>query len=216
VKTWHNTFPNIWQENYGNPIVIWFRYHITLWSWVLLKKLIVTQLFKDSATVYETRMFIIMFPRACHWSMPWIRLIQSILHNLIFVRSFSIYFVRLYLVLTSGIFLFDFPTKAFIFLFSHIHAVPCTYNTPWLDYSNYIKQIAQVLKLLFMQRSPVSCYFTALWLKYSPQHPVLKFPLSVFLSETNYIPLQNITLEFKLYLLYRTSNMFIYFLVSIL
>jgi hypothetical protein len=34
-----------------------------------------------------------------------------------------------------------------------------------------------------MQSSPTSCLFIPLWSKYSPQHPVLKHPQSMFLSK---------------------------------
>jgi hypothetical protein len=37
------------------------------------------------------------------------------------------------------------------------------------------------MKLLIMQFSPISCHFVSLRYKYSPQHPVLKYPQSVFL-----------------------------------
>jgi hypothetical protein len=37
------------------------------------------------------------------------------------------------------------------------------------------------MKLLIMQFSPTSCYFISLRPKYSPQHPVLKYPQSMFL-----------------------------------
>jgi hypothetical protein len=39
----------------------------------------------------------------------------------------------------------------------------------------------QIMKLLTVQFSPLSCYFLPLMSKYSPQHPVLKHPQSVFL-----------------------------------
>jgi hypothetical protein len=37
------------------------------------------------------------------------------------------------------------------------------------------------MKLLIMQFPPISCQFISLQSKYSPQHPVLKHPQSVFL-----------------------------------
>jgi hypothetical protein len=39
---------------------------------------------------------------------------------------------------------------------------------------------AQVMKLLIMQFSPISRHFISLRSKYSPQHPVLKHPQSMF------------------------------------
>jgi hypothetical protein len=50
----------------------------------------------------------------------------------------------------------------------------------WLDHSNYTWRTIQVMKLLIMQFSPTSFYFTPLRSKYSPQHPVLKYPHSMF------------------------------------
>jgi hypothetical protein len=38
----------------------------------------------------------------------------------------------------------------------------------------------QVLKLLIMQISPTSRHFISLRSKYSPQHPVLKHPYSIY------------------------------------
>jgi hypothetical protein len=53
----------------------------------------------------------------------------------------------------------------------------------------------QVMKLLIMQFSPISCHFISLPTKYSPQHPVLKTP-SVYvpplMSETKFQPIQNL------------------------
>jgi hypothetical protein len=49
---------------------------------------------------------------------------------------------------------------------------------PWLDHS---WRRVQVMKLLVMQFSPTSCHFTYLQSKSSPQHPVLKYPQSIFL-----------------------------------
>jgi hypothetical protein len=43
-------------------------------------------------------------------------------------------------------------------------------NIVWLNYSDYIWQRVQVMKLLIMQSSPTSCHFIPLRSKYSPQH----------------------------------------------
>jgi hypothetical protein len=59
--------------------------------------------------------------------------------------------------------------------------LPCQSHSPWLDYSNYTLRRIQVMKLLIMQFSPTSNHFISLRLKYSPQHPVLKHPQSLFL-----------------------------------
>jgi hypothetical protein len=49
--------------------------------------------------------------------------------------------------------------------------MPCPSHPPWLDYSNYILQILQVIEIFIMQFSSTS--------KYSPQHPVFKYPQSI-------------------------------------
>jgi hypothetical protein len=46
---------------------------------------------------------------------------------------------------------------------------------PYLDRSNYTSTL-QLMKLLIMQFSPISCHFILLRLKYSPQRPVLRHP----------------------------------------
>jgi hypothetical protein len=59
--------------------------------------------------------------------------------------------------------------------------MPCLSHSPWLDHSKYTWLIVQVMKLLIMQFSPPSRHFISLRSKYSPQHPVLKHPQSMFL-----------------------------------
>jgi hypothetical protein len=46
------------------------------WSWALLEKLPIVQIFKNFPAFYGTQKFITMFTRALHWS--WARSIQSI------------------------------------------------------------------------------------------------------------------------------------------
>jgi len=45
---------------------------------VLLEKLIVTQLIAPLPTFYGTRSFVTVFTIARHWSLSWVRCIQSI------------------------------------------------------------------------------------------------------------------------------------------
>jgi hypothetical protein len=49
-------------------------------------------------------------------------------------------------------------------------------------YFNYTWQRVQVRKLLIMQFSSSSCHLISPRSKYSPQHPVLKHPPSMYLS----------------------------------
>jgi hypothetical protein len=57
----------------------------------------------------------------------------------------------------------------------------CSSDPLWLDHSDYVWRRVQVMKLLIMKLSPTFYYSTLLRSKYSPQHPVLKHPQSVFL-----------------------------------
>jgi hypothetical protein len=52
-------------------------YTVTLWSSVLLEKLIVTQLVKKFPVFYETQKFITVFSRARHWSLSRTKFTQS-------------------------------------------------------------------------------------------------------------------------------------------
>jgi hypothetical protein len=63
----------------------------------------------------------------------------------------------------------------------HSCYMPRPYHSLSLDHSNYTWRRVQVMKLLIMQFSPMSCHFIPLWSKYSPQHLVLKHPKSMFL-----------------------------------
>jgi hypothetical protein len=59
-----------------------------------------------------------------------------------------------------------------------LHAVPS--HPPWLDQYYYTWRLVQVMKLLIVQFSPTSCHFISLCSKYSPHHPFLKHPQSMF------------------------------------
>jgi hypothetical protein len=67
-------------------------------------------------------------------------------------------------------------------LFSSMRVARSTHPIhPRLGHSNYTWQRVQVMKLVIKQFSPASYHFIPLRSKYSPQHPVLKHPHSVFL-----------------------------------
>jgi hypothetical protein len=59
--------------------------------------------------------------------------------------------------------------------------MPCPSHLPSFHHSNYTRQRVHAMKLLIIQFSPTSCHIISLWPKYSPQHPVLKHPQSMFL-----------------------------------
>jgi len=52
-------------------------YHLTPQSRFLLQKPTGTQHVKKFPAFYQNQMFIIVFTRACHWSLSWARCIQS-------------------------------------------------------------------------------------------------------------------------------------------
>jgi hypothetical protein len=59
--------------------------------------------------------------------------------------------------------------------------MPFPPHPPSVYHYNYTWRIVQVMKLVIMQLSPASYHFIPLRSKYSPQHPVLKHPPSMFL-----------------------------------
>jgi hypothetical protein len=91
---------------------------------------------------------------------------------------------RLGLGLPSGLLPSGFPTNIlYAFLFSSIRAT-CLHNSSFLNgHSNYTWQTVKAMKLLIVQGSPTSCHFISLRPKYSPKHPVLKHPHSMFLPK---------------------------------
>jgi hypothetical protein len=58
-----------------------------------------------------------------------------------------------------------------------LYSIPHPFHPPWYDHSNSIWWSLQVVKLLIMQSSTVSCHFFPCRSKYS-HHPVLKPSLS--------------------------------------
>jgi hypothetical protein len=73
------------------------------------------------------------------------------------------------------------PTSYIFHLLLYVCYMRCPFYPPWLDH--FTSRRVQVTKLPFMQFSHTSCHFISLWSKYSPQHPVLKHPHSVFLPQ---------------------------------
>jgi hypothetical protein len=57
----------------------------------------------------------------------------------------------------------------------------CYAHLTLLDLIILIMRRVQIMKLLIMQISPTARHFIPLRSKYSPQHPVLKHPQSMFL-----------------------------------
>jgi hypothetical protein len=96
-----------------------------------------------------------------------------------YLRLILISSTHLRLGLPSGLLPSVFPTNILCaFIFANSCYMPCPSHPPGLDHS---WRRTQVMKLLIVQFSPTSRHFISLRSKYSPQHPVLKHPQSVFL-----------------------------------
>jgi hypothetical protein len=157
-------------------------HELTPWSWVLIQKAPVVQLLENSP-LFGTRRFITVFTRARHRSASQTRLIQFVTPH-----STSLWYVLLLashtrLGLPTDLFPSGFPNKTLdAFLFSHTHAIYPETSYSLIYKFSYIWRGVQVMKLLIMQLSPATYYLISLGSKYSPQHPVLEHPRSVFFS----------------------------------
>jgi hypothetical protein len=65
-------------------------------------------------------------------------------------------------------------------LLSQVCYMLCPSQTAWLDHSNYTWRRVQAMKLLTVQLCPASRHLISLLSRYSTQHPVLKYPQSMF------------------------------------
>jgi len=99
------------------------RNRLTPWSRVLLEKLIIPQLVKKFPAFYVTRRFIILFPRAHHLSLFWVRCIHSTPSHPVSLRSILILSSHLRLGLPSGLFPAGFvPRILYVFIIFLIRA----------------------------------------------------------------------------------------------
>jgi hypothetical protein len=105
------------------------------WSWALPEKPLVVQLLKNFPIFCGTRKFITVFTRACHWSLFWAILIQSIPPHSISLWSILILSTHLRLRLPSGIVPPGFPTNiyyAFSFSPFVLHALLIPFSLTWI------------------------------------------------------------------------------------
>jgi hypothetical protein len=110
------------------------------------------------------------------------RTIQSVPSHPISQRSILILSNHLSLALPSAFFLFGFSANnIYAFLFPHSCYMPRLFRPPRLALSNYTRRTVQVMKLQIMRFPPPTYHFSSLQSKYSPQHPGLKHPQSLFL-----------------------------------
>jgi hypothetical protein len=99
-------------------------------------------------------------------------------------RSILILSSHLCLGLPSGLFPLGFPTKTLYapLLFSTFY-MPRASHSSRFNHPNNFGWGVQILKLIIMYFSPLPCYLGPLRPQYSPQHPILKHPQPMFLSQ---------------------------------
>jgi hypothetical protein len=124
------------------------------------------------------------------------------------LRSILILFSHLRQYLPNGPLSVWVPTKKTLyhFLLSPIPAA-CSSRPSLIDDSNYISGRVQVMKLLFTQFSPTSCYFILLRSKCSSQYPILKHSQSASFPQyqtSNFTPIYRPTFR---------KTMFLYILI---
>jgi hypothetical protein len=92
------------------------------------------------------------------------------------------FYVDLYL--TSGLFSSTSPTKILYAFLIFFIRVTCPSHLILRDLFTLIlcRAQVQIMNPLTVRFYPVSCHFLPLSSKYSPQHPVLKHPRSMFLT----------------------------------
>jgi len=147
---------------------------------------------KKFPAFYGTRRFITAFTSGRHLSLFWTRSSQAKpapLPNPISWRSILLLSSHLCLGLPSGFFLSGFPTKSLYAPFLS----PQPSLSSLFDHLNNWWGI-QIIKLLIMWFPPFPCYLIPLRTKYSPLHPILKLPQSMFLPQyewPSFTPIQN-------------------------
>jgi len=102
-------------------------------------------------------------------------------HTLNSWRSILIFSSHLHLGLPSGLFPLGFPTKIlYVPLPPHTYYMLCPSHYSGFDHLKNIWCGVQIIQLLIMQSSPLSCYVIPLRSIYLPQCPVLKHPQPTF------------------------------------
>jgi hypothetical protein len=118
----------------------------------------VVQLLKNFQRIFGTVRFITMFRSALHWSLFWARSTQSIPLHSIYPRSIMISSTHLRRCLPSGLLLSEIPICILhVFIFSPFVLHAPSFHSNWPDHYNYTCRRVQVMKLLIIQFSPISC-----------------------------------------------------------
>jgi len=130
---------------------------------------------------YGTQNFIIVFTRNRNCSLSWTRFIHSTPSQPISLRSTRILSSHVYLGLPSCLFPSGFQTKIiYAFIISPMRAACSAHLILDLLILIIFWCSLRLMKFLVVKSSPASCHFLPLSSKYSPQHPVLRHPQSVF------------------------------------
>jgi hypothetical protein len=146
--TGHNPPPH---PTLVSSLILYLTIQLNPWSRTLLHKLIVTQLLNKFSAFYRTRRSVIVFTAAHHWSLSWVRCIQSTPLHPTALRSIQILSPNLRLGLPSSICPSGFPTKilyAFLIPPRVLHDPPN--STSWFDYPNNICWSVQFIYLVFL------------------------------------------------------------------
>jgi hypothetical protein len=126
-----------------------------------------------------------VFTRASHWSLSWVRWIQS-------VPPHAISKIRLNIILRrtskSSYSYLSQQNLICILYCSHACYISCPYHPSPNGHYNYVWGRVQVTKLLITQFSSTFYHFFPLQSRYCPQHSILKHPQSMFSHNvTDYI-----------------------------
>ena len=134
----------------------------------------------------ETRRFIAAFTSARPLSLSWARSIESTPPTSHFLK------IHLNIILPS---MSGYHKWSLTLRFPHqnpVYASPSPPPTCYMPRPSHssrfyhphnIGWVVQIIKLLIMQFSPLSCYLVPLRPKSSPQHPILKHPQHTFLPQ---------------------------------
>jgi hypothetical protein len=132
--------------------------------------------------------FITVFTRSYHWTLFWVRRIQTISSHPIYLIFSLTLFSHLSVGLESGRFYSGFPTKilnAHLISQCILHAPPI--SSSLIYHSTNIWWRVQIIKSLIRSFYLSSCYFLSLGSKIFSLHPVLKHSKPCSPQMLNYI-----------------------------
>jgi hypothetical protein len=150
-------------------------------SWVLLEKLPIMQPLKNFPEFNGAWRFGTVFKRALQWSLSWAISIQSIPSYRSKIHFNGVYPPTSWSSQWSLSFWLSHQYPICIPLLPNLCCMPRPFHRSWLDHYNYTWRRVQVMKLLIVQFSPISCRFIPLRSTYSPLQAVLNDPQSMFL-----------------------------------